>query len=663
VGATHVAGAKSVVVLMSFSSPTYGDFNAELIVVVWFPTSVSVSADNPTLNVVRGGAADCATAMYQSTYVRALATFSGDGLASVTGMDVTPMVTLVATLAGVLAIRTEEASSGVVATVATGLATGTTLVGLGGNAAEYTPVTLAEVNVTANEVTVRQMEAVVVTRASYQVMALSDDLGFLVTSTLWQELAAEEDTAQVRVYATFSDGNIMDVTEYGGVQVEVESEFAADLAFDDASPPNLVVPMGAASVLGNVLKPVWTCDSDGTNGNATIQMQVGKTFGCVLTALPAPVAAVFELQTDGCIAPSRDLAVLLPFNTPTSTVVTVVLVFDDGAERDFTCDPRTVFTSDPNLEMEREFFQDGGCSASVRASPNATAGTYTVNVTFTHTPVNSSVEVEVCILVPPALISACHFDPSLPTSTACTALVDLKLIQCTDQYQQARMVTRLVRSDGRVEDASNLVTYETDVAGVVDFEQRGGFYIVSASTSVSADGESVRVRADFNGVFSSWLNLTVGVNVATLVSLVWTTSFASTTFRGLVDSTQRLQARAVFDDGTRYNDAFDPRHLYSVSDQFIFASSEPAAIQLSSDAVATLVSSSLSPQITLFVSSSCGIGSWDIGVAANVDPSPYDVDFGLPIGPHFAQRNPGERWDMLVRVASPNRLITFQVLP
>ena len=48
-------------------------------------------------------------------------------------------------------------------------------------------------------------------------------------------------------------------------------------------------------------------------------------------------------------------------------------------------------------------------------------------------------------------------------------------------------------------------------------------------------------------------------------------------------------------------------------------------------------------------------------VFANLDPGPLDVDLGAESGPHFAPAAAAARYSMAVRVASVNRLITFQV--
>ena len=58
-----------------------------------------------------------------------------------------------------------------------------------------------------------------------------------------------------------------------------------------------------------------------------------------------------------------------------------------------------------------------------------------------------SYQVEVCGLEE-MTTQACHFDPSLPDPTNCVRLNALKQVQCTDEYQRARLQTTVLRTDG-----------------------------------------------------------------------------------------------------------------------------------------------------------------------------------------------------------------------
>ena len=60
-----------------------------------------------------------------------------------------------------------------------------------------------------------------------------------------QELTQEGQTAEVVIYATFTDGQILDVTGFPGIDVSTTAP--QSIAFTDPSATQLIIPYGAIS--------------------------------------------------------------------------------------------------------------------------------------------------------------------------------------------------------------------------------------------------------------------------------------------------------------------------------------------------------------------------------------------------------------------------------
>eukprot|EP00976_Prorocentrum_cordatum_P106255 1194416-Prorocentrum_minimum.AAC.2 len=186
VGGDHAAGSSAAIVRLEAHSAIYGDWGADARLVVWFPESVTVRADDPTLHRVRdaGDPTDCNSPLFQSTFVRVAANFSADGWPVAAALDVTPLVTLEASPGGVVDL---SRGAGGAAVAARGVGAGAAEVSLlarsaGAAAAVFGGDVLsaaATLTVTEAEVTVTNLEAVAVTRASWRLAPLVAGAGDL----------------------------------------------------------------------------------------------------------------------------------------------------------------------------------------------------------------------------------------------------------------------------------------------------------------------------------------------------------------------------------------------------------------------------------------------------------------------------------------------------
>ncbi|MDP6947192.1 MAG: hypothetical protein QF464_23785, partial [Myxococcota bacterium] len=236
----------------------------------------------------------------------------------------------------------------------------------------------AAVTVSDDAVAVTALDVVVPTEIVFDAFAPEPPFALagssMASASLLQVFDFEGKSGPIFAYATFDDGQRMDVTAEPGLSVTS----LAPAALWVESDPLRAVSMDSGD--GNLLDARWTvCESELAAGLGYVEM-----------TLPAPTDAEITLSTNVLARAEDDAAALA--GLPLCADVVVTLYYETGATKDFTLDARTSYDDislDPSDLITVETVEDGAGSATgIQVCTTATSGfgPTELALTFTHAP-------------------------------------------------------------------------------------------------------------------------------------------------------------------------------------------------------------------------------------------------------------------------------------
>ncbi|KAK3235694.1 hypothetical protein CYMTET_54114, partial [Cymbomonas tetramitiformis] len=624
VGSEHTRGAEGVEV-----SAAVGVHHTSVVLRVWFPVEVQVTASDPEMSAVRGAfqPEKCGEPLYQRSAVRASATFGGEGLANISGADVTCLVSFAPGNASVLGMTSGN--------TARGLAPGSTTVSIAGGAAGL--VAGVEVRVGETEVEVAQLSAVLVTGAEWGTIpshvALDPPGELEVVAELKQELTTEGAAGPVYVYAVMSDGNVQQVTMADGANVTAHPDYTTSLevtvtADGDAEFKAAVPTGGESGESESMLLPTWL---DMCTGGS-----IAAGSGEVGVDLADPISATITTQRSQ-LARTSDPAAASPISISTSSSLSVIMSYEDGTTKDLTADSRTVYTVTTGSTLVE--VKDGSAH-SVESGTGFGAATVTVSFPSYAgaRDISASVSLEVVGLHSLALFTSPH--PAY-SGSASTNQTQLGQVQCAGAYQRATCALIATLTDSSTRDVTDAGTF-----GSSDDSK----LVVSGTVVTPTAAGTYEVQGLFEGVSSNYVAMTVVDTPVAITALTHTTGWSSSgTFRDYVNGTKVLAVRAEFEDGTEFSDAVSGQQAAWVpaSELLSFASAEPSKIAVDQGGSATLRGNH-HEAVRLTATARCGSGaiselpSAADEVKANLRPRANDVDLGNTYGLQFAPAAGGE---------------------
>eukprot|EP00899_Mesostigma_viride_P011960 jgi/Mesvir1/20765/Mv07886-RA.1 len=622
--ATHARGAARVAASLGVRGSGRA---ATLPLRVWFPFDAQVVADDSTLNPIRGllSVDDCVRPVYQTTQVRLLATWGGNGLAPHSGVDVTSLVTFAVSDEAILKLVQPDKVRG--------LDVGTARVSV----PAWPEAQPLQLEVSPLEVGVDRMDLVGASGAKWQPLAgnpASDVVAVLAPQVLLQQQLTFEGAEAIIVgYATLTDGSRQEVLANDGLVLEPIAGMPPVLGL------RFVVPFGSASSC-LAFRGRWMSCSGAVviTGEGVLSVNVSSPVNITVT----PGA--------GAITRAGDPAQFPPASVPTSTPLVVLVGYEDGTTRDFSNDTRVVYSVD--VPFSTVVRAENGSVYVVATDGSSDWGVATVTVTIPSLSANVSATTTVAIVGLQRLQLLAYPLPAYPGMTPTTTL--RQVLSCTGIFQRATPQVTAVLTDGSSLVVTSLSTLTSGSPGVVALQ---GGVLVPLAPGTSA------LVARFNGASSAPLLVTVTQSPANPSSVSITTVFTQGTFKGVPGSTRALDVSVVFDDGTRYPSVRAVGYV-PVALLLSFASSDAARASINATGVANLLRNHAPlTRVQLSVTTRCDNPvTSSVDVVPNLDPALGDVDLGSRFGFMYEQLRVGQEVVVDVRVnAATAALLSFQV--
>ncbi|KAK3263099.1 hypothetical protein CYMTET_28078, partial [Cymbomonas tetramitiformis] len=646
VGSQHGAGAAALHV-----SVKHAVHAATLKFRVWFPTLVNLTAAHATLAQIQDAQdpAACGSALYQTAQLAAIVHFGGADLPDIP-VDGSCLVALASNDSTVAEVEGR---------LVHGRGDGVALVSPSTSSSDIPTIDVVMTVSSTATVTVEELVGELITGAVWDTAGVTTvDLdpasSLSLKATLQQVLSAEGQRGPVFFWARLSDDTWQTLLPQDGLNVSVAAGYERQLGV--AQERGLMVGevmAGAEWALGPMLTGVWQDQCSGAvlaTGSANVLLDMAAPVSVTLTADNARIARPEDAAADA------------PVSIPTSAVLKVTLHFDDGTTRDMSADSRTNLTVLSGSHLATL----GGAGYTLSSASGATGhGGVEVLATFVDyaAAVDLSARVQVTLVQLDGLQLAARPYPAFAGS-ADVATTVLRQVHCSGQYQRASSEVSAVLSDGSAYDVTSEAQVASSDAAVVE---------VGPSLLVPVSPGACELLASWNSHSSEVVNMTVTPAPARVTQLEHATVWGSQgTFVGVTGSQQRLAVTATFDDGTQFPDALNeeaiPSSWLTPSMYLAFDSSEPEAVNVNEEGVATLVGNHHSGVI-LTVSSTCADGTVDDSAAANdtlyanLEPELGDVDLGMQHGLQLPAVSAGESFDVAVRVNSASAyLLSFQVV-
>ena len=657
---TLKAGGK-VTVTVSLGS----QYSTKLMLSVWFPSSVTVTANRYDLNEVRvqtpNAIPNCA--LYLTAQIAVIANFtSGSNSINayvtryVTFTNSNPFVATVdMSQAGVDLITIQGNSTG--NTTLKAKLFGSAITSISNNGATFTVRNDTYLQLT----TVSLIAYTGVTATMPRSVNLYDTV--TPTFTLTDVLTAEGARAYLSAIAGLEDGTSMDVTYmvYG-----ISSKISDVIVLNNTvGAPLIQVAVGANSF-----------DGVGLNVSLKICGNVLNGEGRVNLVMPPP-ASVLIVPSSKIITSVLDLASSAPFNVPTYiTVPKITLVFTDSTTRDISADPRVTMTLSTIIEGSTLLYLVGSTIRVNISSPDYSSKMYksfTLDVDFDQT-VSTSFTFELLTVSHIRLDSAAF--PVYGNSDQDYKSI-ISRLDCGNNAIYQRLHTLSVgyltanpsatsqlsfRIDNIVTlsfnttnspiSISNMGLVKGVIAGVIPGTAVVTAYLTNGIETFQSNGLMITVNNDFVGVSS----IAIGTGIFSV----------GPTFRAVYNTTKMLPISLTFTDGTQYLDAVSGVSVgwISVGNILQLSSSVPTSIFITLNGAAILIDNYIDVVI-LAASTICPgpIASSSVEVYANLLASPYDIDMGFDLGPPFGIGNLGDTITVPVRLQSSSLdILAFQVV-
>ena len=623
---------------------------------VWYPDSVTIHVDDPILNRVDGG---CGDWTFQRTQLSAVATFGGPILVGELGpVDVTSNIEFCTPNS------TQEVKLN--GTTLIGLTEGDIVVHLCTDKNAFATASQTIVSVSSSEVSAQTIDSTAVLSG-----VVFDSVGFNASSEFETavefevtahgelHLSAEEDSAWVFPSVRFSDGSLQFIDAIANVSSLQTSVIAVNTS---AQPVQIYVPFGASSGDGSdILTVSWSPCS-------TSPIVLMSTNPWVTVALPAATSVAVSVDTD-VIYHSSDPLVNLGMDT--AAVLSVLLGYEDGSERDMEEDPRTVFTPSSNAITMSDNVAEASFVTSTVVAVNVSFGNYAA--------LTDSVDITIAKMVSLSLTSDAY--PSCSASE-CSGKVDIFPIVSTNVSFQ-----RLEVSATALDSSSNSFSIDLDEDAEVVFNDTDVVAGVATGACNSGSGGSCTVS---DGSFSSgivegvgeggarievfWFNFSAAVDLEvheTAVSVV-DIAIASPTddyIETEIDTDTVMKFTTTFSDGTSFtnvksDESTNPSSWIPIDSYLSFASSDSSRLAIGSTGTLTLWNNTLGDsQVSITVSSAADSSVSTVGnFYTNIKPSCYDVDIGMTASQTLPGYEVGDTFSVPVRINTCNKALTgFQV--
>ena len=307
----EVNGADSVEV-----SLFYGTFSAVVWFRVWYPTNVTIHADDYKLDIIRS---PCTVLTYQQSALKVTGRWSCGHRCEVTdAVDVTRYAVIESSNDTVIIV---------VDGVAVGLSPGVSMLSILGTAG-------VELVVSDDTVSAENMVTPVLNNVAITSQPTLDAFSRTVVSQLSAmatlSLTQEGDVAHMFPYILFSDGTV----SYVGGNISVtawDDSYIRPVANDNMA---MEVAVGAVSIESNELVTVsWVlCGEVLASDNPWFAIKM------------PPVTAIRVSSDEGTIVRFDDPLSFAPVSHPTTSSLEVVVEFADGSSRDMTFDFRTLYS-------------------------------------------------------------------------------------------------------------------------------------------------------------------------------------------------------------------------------------------------------------------------------------------------------------------------------
>ena len=356
----------------------------------------------------------------------------------------------------------------------------------------------------------------------------------------------------------------------------------------------------------------------------------------------------------------------VPISIAESSTIYCVISFEDGYQKDFSTDSRTVYSLDSTsaemitisttqeVQTSSLYWTQGGTyEAASQATLNvvtvlddatitASSQSVTISVAFTVFDVTGSLSLTVVQLDTVSLWTVPY-----PTVSGWSggSVTTLNKITCSGVRQRLETRATYALSDGTTSSAEAFykrVTYTSSSTPVAAFSSAPSDTSTGAAIYrglVPSDVGTVTLTGSFGsgqvGAVTGTLDVTVSNDETTVTAVVignvdYTSSGVST-LNGYEGETDNMDITVTFDDSTTFVVATSGQTIsdwLQPSTFLTFASSNEDAITVSTEGVLELQANYYS-KITLTASDACGSGvTATRDVYANLAPEAYDVDVG-----------------------------------
>jgi len=602
---------------------TYGGFLATVPFRIWYPVDVTLKATDTVLQTLDGMPADCAEPsklQYQRAVIHAEAQFNAGPQNSVT-----------ARVDDCVALSSSDESVAVVnGSQLLGVGAGATII----KATSGTEILASQAITVTDSSPINVQEFYLVLATSIEVPPLNPapplsvvpNASAVVTATLHQSFEGDGDKGYAFAYATFTDGTRMEILSDDGFTI---TSLNTGVVVADNTPP-AVTAVGSGA--GEHVMGEWmVCDQS---------VHSAKVF--VNVVVPEPVDASVSVTHASLARTSAGPAALA--GVPVDSSVSVTMELANGDYVDYTLDPRTVYdaqSGDPNDLIEVTVIPDeNGQPGSVRVVPTGLGtGTALLTVRFDHV-VGLEASIPVTVVEAESMVLVAHPYPPFPGSNSIMKNT-LHEIEDSNHWERASLELSLKLSDGGFVDVSSneAATYASFEPGT--FTPTGKVTFVDVHLIQGHTPGLVDLRALFGGMWSAPYAVTVvsqPVLVNTLVVAL------PETLHGIKDqATFQAEVTATLSDGTTINNA------ETLSGLLDFSSSRPDIASVDDGGLVTLHGNHNDWVVITATTQSAG-ATGAANVACNLTPAVGDVDLGQSMLIAHPDVNPGDFFDMPVRI-------------
>ncbi|KAJ1626336.1 hypothetical protein T492DRAFT_878666, partial [Pavlovales sp. CCMP2436] len=610
-------GSAAVSVAVSSAS---GPVGTTALLRVWFPVAASLRISDSSLQRVEGlhriGA--CKQPGHQTGELTLVADFGGEGLATVSDLDVTSLATFASSNAAVASVS---------GAMVTGLSAGVVNVtlGNGATAGASTAVDVSSSSVSAN------LTAVVVTSVSWitqppsTVPATPADFSFTASSQIAQELKLEGDSAGVYGYATFSDGTSSVIASTDLVVTSLTDSLYA-IQGGVSQPAKVNIAFGAIYGCDELVRLEWkVCDLVVASDTAPVFLNLPLPIGLTITSPQARLTSPVDQSSQA------------PVSVKTSATITATVDYDSGAAADFSLDARTTITLDAASQTCATVLH-----RTVSMMDNATCSEITVLVAVPWYGLAQNLTLPVVYLKQLYVYATPY--PTYSGSSS-KGMGTLHKIDCTAHYQHATPAAYAILTDATQYTVTSATSFTSTSPAVIS---TSGVGLGSRLRGTSVG--SATITATWAEALSEPFEVVVTDDEVAISSLQLATNGLSgfDTLTGVTGTTKSTRVQVIFDDGTQFTNFFTRVDWIPTSDLLAFTSSTPTAASISTQGVITLHDNHYE-YITMTVISACDSEMMNARtMAANLAAGVGDVDLGNKLGVQFDQA--GDTVEVPVRI-------------